>query len=488
VSRRPNIVVLILDSLRAAQMSCYGYSRVTTPNLDAFAREGVLFRRVFSPATWTIPSHASLLTGLYVSQHRIESIEAERRFNEAIVTLPELLRRHGYRTAAFSHNPLFSPSQGLGDGFEEFHEMDGLAGGRLDTRLFAWLIERLSGLPRALAQYGRRRAAPRLTLDAVHSWIARLPAGAPYFVFANLLAPHFPWAVPGRALARAQALRPRYLLRRDFLTLKDNWKFNAGVEPVTDAHRDAWRRLYDAAVIHVDQEVGRFLTRLRLRPDADNTIVVITSDHGEMLGERGDVVGHVLTLHDNVTHVPLLIRHPAYRPGLEVETIVQVHDLYATVVDWSDVPTGTVPSAQLHRPTFDQAIEGGPNSKDYAFAEEDYSDSYNLLEKLHEVNPELDLGRFPTTQRMVRSATHKYVSYVGGSGDGELYSLVDDPSEEHNLLAPGAERDVSVLTHLANTLSTWQKGLELFPPRSIASEEGLDDVTVERLRALGYIP
>lgn len=471
-------------------MSCYGYERETTPNLDAFARQGVLFKRAFSPATWTVPSHASLLTGLYVSQHRIESIEAERRFNEAIVTLPELLRRHGYRTAAFSHNPLFSPSQGLGDGFDEFHEMDSLAAGHFRARLFGWAMDRSSGPVRALAQYGRRKAAPRLTLDAVDRWIGAQGVGAPYFVFANLLAPHFPWAAPLRTLAHARALRPRYLARRDFVTLKDNWRFNAGLEPVTAAHREAWRRLYEAAVRHVDQEAGRFLRRLSRRSDANNTIVIVTSDHGEMLGEHRDIVGHLLTLHDNLTHVPLIVRHPAYLRGLEVEKVVQGHDLYATVVDWTDAPAQDVPSAQLRRPSLSEALERPAAPDDCAFAEEDYSDSYDVLGKLRAVNADLDVDRYPITQRMVRSATHKYVSYDGGSGKpaGELYSLVDDPFEERNLLLSGRRRVASVLSGLEKALSDWQESLEFFPPRSLGAEEGMDEVTEERLRALGYIP
>jgi arylsulfatase A-like enzyme len=488
---RPNVVVLVLDSLRASQASCYGYERRTTPSLDAFARRSVLFRRAFSPATWTVPSHASMLTGLYVSQHRIESIEVDRRFNEAIVTLPELLRRDGYRTAAFSHNPLFSPAHGLGEGFEEFHEMDDLAVGRLRARLLGRVIDRSGGAVRALAQYGRRTIAPRLVLDAAERWITERQAErAPYFLFANLLAPHFPWAVPFRTLLRAGALRPRYLLRRDFLTLKDNWAFNAGLTPVTQAHREGWRRLYDAAVMQADKEVGRFLRRLSRRRGWDNTIVVITSDHGEMLGEHRDIVGHILTLHDNLTHVPLIVRHPGYLRGLEVEAVVQTHDLYSTLAEWTGAPVDDVPPAQLQRPSLSVAVEQPADAGRLAFAEEDYSDAYDVLGKLRQLNPELAADRYPVVQRMVRSATHKYVSYNGSPGEraGELYSLVDDPGEEENLLPAEGRARTRVLSKLEKALSTWHGGLEVFAPREAEGGEGMDEVTEERLRALGYIP
>jgi arylsulfatase A-like enzyme len=483
---RPNIVVLVLDSLRAGQMSCYGYPRATTPNLDAFARsEAVLFKRVFSPATWTVPSHASLLTGLYVSQHRIESIEADRRFNEAIVTLPELLRRGGYRTAAFSHNPLFSPVRGHGDGFDEFHEMDDLAAGHTRARLLGRAVDRSSGILRTVAQYGRRAAAPGLVLDASLRWIGEQEAAKPYFLFANLLAPHYPWAVPFRALLRAGALRPRYLKRREFLTLKGNWTFNAGVAPVTEAHRAAWKRLYDAATMHVDQEVGRFLRRLRER-GWENTIVVVTSDHGEMLGEHRGIVGHLLTLHDNVTHVPLIVRRPGYPGGREVEAVVQTLDLFPTLAEWARVSTEGVPAAQLQRPSLSTVVERPEADGRLAFAEEDYSDSYDVLATLRGVNPNLDADRYPVVQRMVRSETHKYVSY--GNGTGELYSLVDDPREERNLLPGPGAAEQAVLSELERALAAWYESLELFPPRDAGVEEAMDEVTEERLRALGYIP
>ena len=102
--RRPNILVLILDTLRARNVSCYGYSVRTTPHLDAFAQDAVLFKRAYTTTTWTVPSHASMLSGLYLSQHRVENIQRDRRFHQAIVPLPSALREVGYKSAGFSQN------------------------------------------------------------------------------------------------------------------------------------------------------------------------------------------------------------------------------------------------------------------------------------------------------------------------------------------------------------------------------------------------
>ena len=120
---KPNIIVIILDALRAKNVSCYGYNKRTTPNLDGFAADNVLFHRAFTTSTWTIPTHASMLSGLYLSQHRIENVKGDRRFNDAIITLPQALREEGYTTAAYSQNMLFSPQHHFED-FDIFNTLD----------------------------------------------------------------------------------------------------------------------------------------------------------------------------------------------------------------------------------------------------------------------------------------------------------------------------------------------------------------------------
>jgi arylsulfatase A-like enzyme len=117
---KPHIILIVLDAVRARNMSAYGYPISTTPYIDGFANNNLLFRRAYAPATWTIPTHASLLTGLYLSQHRIENVNRDRSFNKAIVTLPQLLRSSGYQTAAFSQNLLFSAEHHLADGLMNF--------------------------------------------------------------------------------------------------------------------------------------------------------------------------------------------------------------------------------------------------------------------------------------------------------------------------------------------------------------------------------
>jgi len=477
---------LILDTLRARNVSSYGYPLLTTPHLDAIARQSLLFRRAFSAATWTIPSHASLLSGLYISQHRIESINGNRRFNAEIVTLPDALRSHGYRTAAFSQNLLFSPQNHLDQGFDEFYSVEELLSSHRMTRL----IQRLSGdSPRQVrlaARYLRKMIAPRLLLDNMFAWIKAWDRKTPFFLFANVLSPHFPWTLPIGFLPRGDGFNLKYLLNYDLLTLKKQWEFNSGKRQVTDTHRRVWHTLYDASIRHVDSEIGRFVEQLRQLAGWEETILIVTSDHGEMMGDYRGIVGHVLSLHDNLIHVPLIIRHPDYLSGLTVEGVVQTLDLYPSLLEWAGVPTGRVPSSQLQRPPLSKSISAANDPSGYAFAEEDYTDSYDIIGKLLQVNPAADPNQYPRQQIAVHSASHKYIWY--NDRPGELFDLGSDPLEEHNLMDGSISTDLPFVQELQGALETWRANLELFPPQQVDGNGAIDPVMLEHLRALGYMP
>ncbi|MCC6456192.1 MAG: sulfatase [Caldilineaceae bacterium] len=481
-AQRPNIIVLILDAVRAKNLSAYGHSTLTTPHLDAFAQESVLFRRAFAPATWTIPTHASILSGLYLSQHRIENINSNRQFHEGIVTLPQALHKTGYRTAAFSSNILFSPRHFLDKGFDEFHELDNLMESQQIAKLVKSLSDQPAGFGRQPARYARKSMTPRLLLDAVNQWLRQQDDGrTPLFTVINLANVHYPWAVPPDLLLKNFRFNPKYLLQQEFASL-DPFAFNSGRRQVSDLHREIWQTLYNAALIHVDREVGRFLKAI---PQRQNSVIAITADHGEMLGEYRDIVGHTLTLHDNITHVPLIVHHPHYPAGLQVERVVQNLDLYASVLEWAAVPTEFVPSVQLQRPSLSQAVANAQQRGGYAFAEEDYTDSYDLLAGLRGANPSMNPKQYPQRQVSIRSATHKYVWCNDRSS--EFYNLEADPGERNNLVNTNDAGEKTILRELQDALSSWQSSLEIFPPRAVNIAAKRDASLTDRFKALGYL-
>jgi arylsulfatase A-like enzyme len=484
--QKPNIIVLILDTLRSKNMSAYGYPKPTTPNLDLFASESVLFRNAISAATWTVPSHASLLSGLYVSQHRIETIDGDRRFNEKIIALPEALRSQDYHSAAFSQNMLFSSDNNLDEGFDEFLNVDELLDSQFHTKLLKSIANDSIRPLRLTARYVRKLIAPRLVLDNLLEWIKARDPRSPFFLMANVLAPHFPWTLPPRFFPRDKEFSFRYLLRSEYLTLKKQWEYNSGKRNVSDEHRRAWHLLYDAAIRHVDSEIGKFIEQLRRWKGWENTILVITSDHGEMMGEYRDIVGHVLCLHDNLIHVPLIVRHPDHPGGLNIDGVVQTLDLFSSIVEWSGVSAEVVHPAQLQRRPLSKAIENPEDASGMAFAEEDYTDSYDVIGKLLAVNPDMDPHKFPRRQVAVRSATHKLIHY--DDRPEEFFNISRDPDEQKNIIKSDDLADRVSLSELWAALMEWQSGLQTFVPRRVDRTTGIDLAAVERLRALGYVP
>lgn len=472
---KPNVIVIVLDAVRAKSVSAYGRSTRTTPHLDAFAAENVLFNHAFSSGTWTIPTHASLLTGLYLSQHRIESTKADRYLNDDIVTLPAALKSHGYRTAAFSQNFLFSPKYHISP-FQEFHDMEevwkssplfrGGSNGSVATRY----LRKLTGL--------------RRFLDAMLDWIKASHQSTPFFLMSNVANVHYPWAPPPDALWRQAGFELSLLRNREMFAPRP-FQFNSGKRAVTKHHRQFWIALYHAALMHVDREVGRFLRRLRQWRGWSNTIVVITADHGEMLGDYQDLIGHMLSLHDNLLHVPLIIRHPAYSKRIVADRVVQNLDIYASIIEWTGCPTTAIPAAQLQRQGLAVAVDSPNDSAGVAFAEEDYTDSYDPVGGLLRANPRMEPTKFPRQQISVHTATHKYI--WSDDRPGKLYDLRSDPDENRNLINGDTPAQQAVWKDLSGKLEAWRAGLQCFPPNLVNNAPQVDAVTLDRLRSLGYV-
>lgn len=459
----PNIVVLILDAVRARNMSGYGYRRRTTPHLDRFAAHNLRFTRAFAPATWTVPTHASLLTGLYLSEHRIENVRGDRRLHPSIVTLPALLRQHGYRTAAFSQNELFGPEHGF-TGFERFETTEQLLGASQGSRL---------------TRYRRKLGGMRVTLDAVRAWLVE--SSGPALAVANVTNAHYPWAPPLDLLLRRLGRNAPLALKSRYNTMRPYWT-NSGRERPTARDRRLWQAMYDAALAHVDREIGRFLARCAGLPAWRNTVCIITADHGELLGDYRDLAGHMLCLSDRLVHVPLIVRHPA-EPARSVGHVVETLGLFSSVARWAGVDEADVPEAQRGRAAWQPALAGAPMSA-FAFAEEDYTDSYDVPAGLRESNPALPTDAFPRRQEMVRSAEFKLI--VNDDRPDTFYDLRRDPDELANRI-DAAELSAEIARHRA-ALDAWRERRTVLAPTRVDHDATVDDAVAARLRALGYLP
>ncbi len=316
----PNVLVIVVDTLRADHVSSYGYSRPTTPNLDRMAQEGVSFENAISTCSWSLPSHVSLLTGRYQFEHGVGSVQPEpwtgwgSQGLGGFPTLGEALEKRGYRTGAFSANrTYFSRDLGFGRGFlhfeDYFHSASDALVRTLYGREFARIYLKRSehslvkrtlrklGLTSLLDQdaegsgsyggaFGVRKRADVVNHEVL-TWIDR-DRQRPFFAFLNYFDVHDPYGAP------RNYPRPSWPRQTDI---------------------DA----YDDGVKYVDDYIGRLMDELVRRGLANNTLVVITSDHGESLGQH-HLRTHGKALYRELIRVPLVIWYPGHAPaGVRVQ-------------------------------------------------------------------------------------------------------------------------------------------------------------------------
>jgi len=443
---RPNVLLVVLDTTRADALSSYGNPKPTTPHVDRLAREGVRFTRAFSSDFWTLPSHASLLTGLYPSEHRATS--ETNRLPADSATLAEALRRGGYRTGAFVSNAWLSEERGFARGFETYREMwrDPNAGDdpMLDRKAVAGAIE----------------------------WLAeRSASDPPFFLFLNLNTAHLPYS-PDPIVHVDLSPRARPIERVARLKqIKGMWSHLGGAESFDALDFEILRELYESEVAMVDALVGRLVTALEERDLLDDTLIVVTSDHGENIGEHG-MIDHLLSMYETTLHVPLVMRYPRVFPAGSVDSeLASLIDVAPTILDVSGLAAQAPNSVS-------RSLARRPRSvREFVIAENDRP--LNGIDLMRKQFPDFDTRLIDRRIRTLRTQRHKLVWY--SDGEVELFDLDADPREESNLAASRPELRDSLL----GILEDWmQQQPEVETPGIF---QGRDEEALERLRALGYV-
>jgi arylsulfatase A-like enzyme len=396
----PNVLLIIWDTVRAQNLSVYGYDRATTPGVEAWGGEGAVFEQAVAPAPWTLPSHATMFTGRYPDELGANWYAPLERTPP---TLAEVLARRGYATAGFAANSHYtSYDSGLERGFGHYEAFRVSFG---QTMRSSWLGQLLV-VERILL-----RDPPRAVLAAL--WPPQLQVG-PKMNFdrkpaAEVTSSFLRWE-------RERGTRPFFA----FLNYFDAHLPVAPHPPFTDRLRGSGARadllLYDGALAMMDAEVTRILDALRQEGTLDNTIVVLTSDHGEMYGEHG-LYGHANNMYREVLHVPLAMRYPRRVPaGVRVGAPVTLRDLPATILDLAGVSGAPLPGRSL-------AAWWGPAPAGVAspvLAE--VKAAYNV--------PENYPTRFGPMKALFTDSLH-YI--LRGDGEEELFAYRTDPGEAHDL-------------------------------------------------------
>jgi len=323
----PNVVVVVVDALRADHLSVYGYDRPTSPAIDALAEEGVLFENAIAPSSWTLPSHASLLTGRLPHEHRAEWCQP---LDDQLPTIGEMLQRVGYRTGGFSANTLFfSRRFGLDRGFIRFEDVLYSIRDRLARTQFGRSADRLiDSLPFNVETIYKPKSAADINRSLL-AWIDRDPQ-RPFFAVLNYFDVHGPYLAP-------QPYRERFTKADstfgDIRRIAWRWKQN-----VSEAQLQYIVDTYDGAISYVDDQIAHLVSELDHRDLTQRTLLIITSDHGSMFREHG-VIGHQTDLWDSELHIPLIVRWPSHIPAGRrlVEPVAGNTALPATVLELAGV-------------------------------------------------------------------------------------------------------------------------------------------------------
>ncbi|RUL82548.1 sulfatase [Tautonia sociabilis] len=334
---RPNLILITLDTVRAGNVGFHGYGKPTTPHLNGLAEQAVVFERAGSVASWTLPAHASLLTGKYSFHHGAH--EMHQQLSPEHETLAEILLAAGYRTAGFVGGPYCKAKYGLDQGFSVYHD-------RLDFFEYRHTYDPLSikrgidwfskDLSRLLLRSDGERTAPEINADVLR-WAGRWN-GEAFFLFINYFDAHDPYN---------QGMEHRHLFTSE---TRDDKAINQMVRShyfdpigrfrvrrVDPGLREYLVAMYDAEIRFLDDQLAKLLDQLSRRGFLDNTVLVVASDHGEEFFEHGGVM-HKQTLYEEVLHVPLIVRFPkALRPS-RVGARVSLADVFPTVLELLGLP------------------------------------------------------------------------------------------------------------------------------------------------------
>lgn len=362
-SQRPNFILIISDATRADHLSSYGYARKTTPNLEDFARHGVLFENAISASSWTLPAIASMMTNLLPHQH---GASADHPLAIGPRTLPEILAMAGYETAGFSANPYFGISPwGLGRGYETYTDSTAALGYSVDaTRLGHEFIEPLS---EALFHHSRFAEFNAHQLNQrVYHWLDHR-SERPFFLCVHYNDAHDSYEVPspydhtyGHVFEETKQLLPSAKYSRIELTADQRQNVIAA---------------YDDSLRFVDAQVGELLRFVQNSPDRDNTYIIFTSDHGEAFGEHHSYT-HGWDLYREVLHVPLMVAGPRVPAGLRVRDLARTRQIFPTVLEMAGLNQPVLRRSSLSRmwksdytphspdePTVSELIDPGPPSQ-----------------------------------------------------------------------------------------------------------------------------
>jgi arylsulfatase A-like enzyme len=406
------VVLLSIDTLRFDHLGCYGYPRDITPNLDAFRRDAVLFEQAIAQAPSTLASHASMLTGR-IPPHHGASYARKQKLGSSVRTLAEALKAAGYATASINNGGQLDASFGLDRGFDVY---------RSPQRVFLHFVAR-RGL----------------------QWLNEHPS--PAFLFLHTYQVHHPYTPEPRFLERLNTGYQGSLPDKTSIRLLR--RINRGELQIDERDRQHIIDTYDAEILSMDEAFGRFIADLKAQGRYENTLILVTSDHGEEFGEHGQMGWHSHTLYDELLRVPLLIKLPENRhAGDTVTPQVRLLDLPATILDLLNLPP-------------EESFDG--------------TSLLPLIDREEEPpRPAMSAMDLPAGEVIYSLRTADWKLY-----QRQLFHLEEDPGEQINIIEDHRRQWHGLNQTLGEIVNA--------RPEAHAEDAAVSEETRERLRALGYV-
>ena len=482
-----NVVLLVMDTARAESVLSARTFPEDTGLTKLIKNECTRFEQAFSSAPWTLPSHASLFTGTAPSKHGAHA--NHKQLDDTYTTLADILRDEEYETVAVSNNTWISEEFGFRRGFETFYKTWQYVQSDTDLGRIARQEEGLNKIRKAgkelfngnplanltnavYGQFFRKTeddGAAR-TNEWIEDWLAGRDDGRPFFLFVNYLEPHLEYRPPE---AHAVERLPAGVTFEEAMEVsQDAWGYVADKVELTDGDFEILRGLYRAEIAYLTEKIEEVVDLLRTHGEWEDTLFVLTSDHGENIGEHG-LLDHQYALYDTLLHVPLYVHGGPFEDN-EIDDLVQLLDIPPTILDVLGI------EAPEAREQF-QGISFHPETeeiREYAVAE--YMSPQPSMDALKRRvgNLSEQVYVYDRSLRAIRTDRYKYIR--GSDGNQELYDIESDPGETSDI----ADSYEDIVARHDMMLDEW---LESFETATHTDTVSMNEETKSRLEDLGYL-
>jgi len=461
---RPNIILVVMDNTRADFLGCYGSKSNNSPNIDSVAAEGLLFEQFYSNADWTLPAHASMFTGLYPSSHTV--IGTKGMSTPSLVkqfhTLGEYMQEAGYLTVAFSDNLFVSRTYGFDQGFSSFTEMFDTSPPYIVLRAARKLF---------ISSFFTKYKPPTtdMIMAMFKAWFFRFYTGSqPFFAFLNLMDCHLRWNPPPSFLNLSS---PKRLKRaQELATVDMASRYLAGKVKITQEEFSDLKSLYAGELAYLDSRLGSFFSFLKKNDVWDNTMLIITSDHGENIGEHG-LMFHCFSANNTITHVPMILHFSHLFPlAKRITAKAETVDILPTILQAARIKIkGLVGESLLD-------IAQGRKQKNAVFTE--VYGKMNIYRWIKERFPQENWSRYAKNYKACYFGNYKYI--VSSTGENSLTNQFSDFGESKNLI-----------NNMPKTAGDGQKIIDEFkskaaPQKHRSANFSLTNQQKQILRSVGY--